>query len=318
VINQPTRGVGEKTLEHVRQHSRMTGLSLWQAAQQILQNSGLTARAGNAVKRFMDLINQMSAEIDGLSLDQQVKHVIELSGLKEHYQNKEKGEKGQARVENLNELVTAAQGFRYDPEEEHADMDFLSAFLSHAVLESGEGQSNAHDDCVQMMTLHTAKGLEFPMVFLAGMEEGLFPHQMSIQEPGRLEEERRLCYVGITRARKQLVISYAEQRRLHGNIRYNAPSRFVEEIPESLLNMVRPSVTTWQPDYQSAQGTASFSRQNKSTSGLNIGQAVRHPKFGDGIVTDQEGSGSHARVQVHFDTEGSKWLVVNYARLEIL
>lgn len=323
VINLPTRGIGEKTVEVIREYARTTGLSLWQAAKRVIEEGHFTARAGNAVQGFMELVDSMARFIDGRALDEQVDYVIETTGLKNHYLNKEKGEKGQTRVENLNELVSAAQGFRYDPEEEHADMDFLSAFLSHAALESGEGQGSASDDCVQMMTLHTAKGLEFPLVFLAGVEEGLFPHQMSVEEPGRLEEERRLCYVGITRARQQLVISYAEQRRLHGTMRYNMPSRFVDELPEDLLNEIRPSVTTWQSSYQQAQEKPSYSRQNQSTSGmgdgqLSIGQAVRHSRFGDGVITDVEGSGSHARVQVHFDFEGSKWLVLSYAKLELL
>jgi DNA helicase-2/ATP-dependent DNA helicase PcrA len=318
VINLPTRGIGDKTVAIVRDYARSTGLSLWQAATQVIAENHLTARASNAIQRFMELVDGMAAHIDGLSLDEQVDYVIETSGLKHHYLTKEKGEKGQTRVENLNELVSAAQGFRYDPEDEHADMDFLSAFLSHAALESGEGQGSKHDDCVQMMTLHTAKGLEFPLVFLAGLEEGLFPHQMSIDEPGRLEEERRLCYVGITRARQQLVISYAEQRRLHGNIRYNMPSRFVDEIPEELINEIRPSVTTWQSTYPQTHAKPGYSRQTENSSGLSIGQAVRHQRFGDGVITDIEGAGSHARVQVQFATEGSKWLVLSYAKLEII
>jgi DNA helicase-2/ATP-dependent DNA helicase PcrA len=323
VINLPTRGIGEKTVEVIREYARATGLSLWQATKRVIEEGQLTARASNAVQGFLELVDSLARFIDGRALDEQVDYVIETAGLKNHYLRKEKGEKGQTRVENLNELVSAAQGFHYDPDEEHVDMDFLSAFLSHAALESGEGQGSASDDCVQMMTLHTAKGLEFPLVFLAGMEEGLFPHQMSVEEPGRLEEERRLCYVGITRARQQLVMSYAEQRRLHGTMRYNTLSRFIDELPVDLLNEIRPSVTTWQSSYQQAQEMPAYSRQNQGTSGsdgdqLSIGQAVRHSRFGDGVITDVEGSGSHARVQVHFDFEGSKWLVLSYAKLELL
>ena len=199
-------------------------------------------------------------------------------------------------------------------------MDFLTAFLSHASLEAGEGQGQESDDCVQLMTLHSAKGLEFPLVFLVGLEEGLFPHQMSKEEDGRMEEERRLCYVGITRAEKQLVISYAEQRRLYGNILYGEPSRFIDEIPETLIEEIRPKVKTynnsWQAGYERETKPKLATRTNET--GLTIGQAVSHAKFGEGVITDVEGAGKHARVQVNFATEGSKWLVLSYANLSLI
>ena len=314
VINLPTRGIGAKTVDRIRDYARSTGLSLWQAAKSVLDAGMLTARAKNAVQGFIVLVDNIAEKIDNLPLHEQVDKLIEMSMLKEHYKKKEKGEKGEARVDNLNELVTAARGFLYDPDEEHEDMDLLSAFLSHAVLESGETQGGAGDDCVQMMTLHSAKGLEFPLVFLTGVEENLFPHRMSLNDPARLEEERRLCYVGITRARRQLVISYAEQRRLHGNVQYNMPSQFIHEIPDELLEEIRPSVTTYRPSHPVRQATSTFSRNNET--GLSIGQRVRHVKFGEGVILDVEGAGSHARVQVNFDYEGSKWLVLSYAKLE--
>ena len=214
-------------------------------------------------------------------------------------------------MENLEELVNAGRQFD-DWEDEETDMDPLSAFLSHAALEAGEGQAQAGEDCVQLMTLHSAKGLEFPLVFRAGMEEGLFPHQMSVQEPGRLEEERRLCYVGMTRARQYLVLSWAERRRLHGSDNFCMPSRFLREIPEDLLHEIRPRVNVSRP------AVAPSRRIEEPTDGLRLGQRVMHGKFGEGVVLNYEGQGSHARVQVNFERAGAKWLVVAYANLEMV
>ena len=321
VVNQPTRGIGDKTVSIIREHARNTSSTMWQSAIDLLQSSTFTSRAAGALNLFVQLIEQMAADINGLPLDEQVEHVIEASKLKDHYLKKEKGDTGQARIENLNELISAAQGFNYKPDDEHADMDFLTAFLAHASLEAGEGQGQAGDDCVQLMTLHSAKGLEFPLVFLVGLEEGLFPHQMSIEEEGRLEEERRLCYVGITRAETQLVMSYAEQRRLYGNTLYGVPSRFLKEIPETLIEEIRPKVNTysnsnWQSGYERKTKPRPAVRTNET--GMSIGQRVSHVKFGEGIITDVEGAGSHARVQVNFDYEGDKWLVLSYANLSVL
>ena len=314
VINQPTRGIGNKTVEMIREHARNNDSSMWLATKSMLHANAFTPRAGNSVNGFVQLINSMSDDIEGLGLDEQVEHVIAHSKLKENYLKKEKGDVGQARVDNLNELISAAQGFNYKPDDEHADMDFLTAFLSHASLEAGEGQAKAGDNCVQLMTLHSAKGLEFPLVFLVGMEEGIFPSERSIDEAGKLEEERRLCYVGITRAEQQLVISYAEQRRLYGNTTYGAPSRFLDEIPKAVTHDIRPKTTpAWQNNFHTPKPKAS-TKVNET--GINMGQRVSHVKFGEGIVTDVEGSGDHARVQVNFDSEGSKWLVLMYANLK--
>ena len=316
VVNQPTRGIGDKTVSLIREHARNSSSSIWQAASALLENSAFTTRAGEALNAFINLINQMATDIDGLPLDEQVEHVIESSKLKGHYLKKEKGDAGQARIENLNELISAAQGFTYKPDDEHADMDFLTAFLAHASLEAGEGQGQAGDDCVQLMTLHSAKGLEFPLVFLVGLEEGLFPHQMSIEEEGRLEEERRLCYVGITRAETQLVLCYAEQRRLYGNTLYGIPSRFLKEIPDTLIEEIRPKVNTYINSWQREIKPRPKTRSNET--GMSVGQRVAHAKFGEGTITDVEGSGSHARVQVNFADAGSKWLVLSYANLQSL
>ena len=242
------------------------------------------------------------------------------------YHKLEKGERGLARVENLAELSNAARQF--DPQadysfdatlEEKPDFETrLDEFLNHAALEAGEGQGDEEDDCVQLMTLHSAKGLEFPLVFLVGMEEGLFPHRMSMEEPGRLEEERRLCYVGMTRAMQQLYLTCAQTRRLNGQENFNRPSRFVKEIPPELIQEIRIS----RPPRSSATGSVGRTRTRVADeipeTGIRLGQRVNHPKFGDGVVLNYEGRGKQARVQINFDKEGSKWLVIGYAKLELL
>ena len=243
-----------------------------------------------------------------MPLHEQVDHVIAASGLTAHYR-KEKADKGEARLENLEELVSAARGF----EPEDASMSPLAAFLSHAVLESGEGQAEAWEDCVQMMTLHSAKGLEFPVVFLCGLEDGLFPHTRSITDVAGLEEERRLCYVGATRAMRDLYLTYAEQRRMHGVDSYGAPSRFIAEIPAELVEEVRPRVQVTRPVYVPARAGRFM---DEEPGGLRLGQRVRHQKFGDGVVLSVEGQGSNARVQVNFERQGTKWLMMGYANLE--
>ena len=321
IVNHPPRGIGERTVDMLRQIARTERRPLWEVAGEAVDSGEFTARAASAIGRFVNLIRQMREEMKNLPLYEQVEAVISLAQLKDHFLAKEKGEAGQARVDNLNELITAANGYVHIQDEELPDMDELSSFLAHAALEAGEGQGDAGDDCVQMMTLHSAKGLEFPMVFLCGLEEGLFPHQMSVDEPGRLEEERRLCYVGITRAEQQLVISYAEQRQLHGQTRFNPPSRFLKELPEELVDEIRPKVKTYQTTYRAtSRPAASFrSAQRKGSrteSGFSIGQLVKHAKFGEGVITNAEGAGGHARVEVNFSSAGRKWLVLAYAKLE--
>jgi DNA helicase-2/ATP-dependent DNA helicase PcrA len=307
-VNTPTRGIGERTVQTVRDHARAFGLSLWQAARDILARNLLAARAANALKGFTDLIDALNADTAELELHEQTQHVVQVSGLIEHYR-KEKGEKGQARIENLEELVNAAREFEFD-EETHGDMLPLDAFLAHAALEAGEGQANEWDDAVQLMTLHSAKGLEFPLVFLCGMEEGLFPHQMSMDEPGRLEEERRLAYVGMTRAMRRLFLTYAEVRRLYGEEKYTRPSRFVREVPAEFIEEIRLRGGVSQPAFHGGGATATA-----APDGLRLGQRVMHPKFGEGVLLAYEGQGAQARVQVNFDHVGSKWLVLAYANL---
>jgi len=239
--------------------------------------------------------------------------VIQMSGLIEHFK-KEKGERGEGRIENLLELVSAARGFSPETTGDGAtSMPPLESFLAHAVLESGEGQADAWDDCIQMMTLHSAKGLEFPVVFLAGMEDGLFPHQRSVADLSSLEEERRLCYVGTTRAMQRLYITYAEQRRLYGVDTYGQPSRFIGELPTELLEEVRPRLSVSRPAFTS-RGPAAES----PVTGMRIGSRVRHTKFGDGVVLNFEGNGPQARIQVNFERQGTKWLMLSYANLEVV
>lgn len=308
VVNTPTRGIGARTLDALREQASASNCSLWQAANSVLPS--LSARARNALAGFIGLIGELTQIPDSIELAELMETVLDRSGLLE-FHRREKGEAGQTRVENLDELVSACRVFV--PEDANAGT--LSQFLDTASLDTGEGQAEEFEDSVQMMTLHSAKGLEFPLVFIAGMEEQLFPHRMSMEEPGRLEEERRLCYVGITRACKQLVISHAETRRLHGNETYNPVSRFVREIPPGLIRELRPRLQISRPLSVAPRSRA---LREQSAGGLNLGQQVEHPVFGEGVILDFEGSGAQARVQVNFGGAGSKWLVLSYAKLEAL
>jgi len=315
IVNRPTRGIGARTVDVMRNHARANKCSLWQAAGAVASGT-LSRKAASAVTVFLNLIDEMAHVTAGLELQLQVEHVIHGSGLIEFFQ-KEKGERAETRVENLGELVSAASGYRQEPADEISALD---AFLSHAALEAGEGQAAAWEDCVQLMTMHSAKGLEFPLVFLCGMEDGLFPHQRSVADPNGLEEERRLCYVGITRAKQTLYVTYAEQRRLYGADRRSAPSRFIAEIPEELVQEVRPRVQVSRPLATSAprsRGRAASIAPGAEL-GVRLGQRVRHRKFGDGVILNCEGQGAHARVEVNFEAAGTKWLVLSYANLDLM
>ena len=308
VLNTPPRGIGSKTVDKLREIARAQQIPLWQAIDRVRESNELPARALTALAGFQSLINEFDQSSETLPLDELTEHVIQVSGLLD-YHRAEKGERGQARVENLQELITATRLF--EPEDE--TLTPLQAFLDEAALDAGEGQADPYEDSIQMMTLHSAKGLEFPLVFIAGMEENLFPHQMSIEEPGRLEEERRLAYVGITRAMSRLVLTYAENRRLHGGDMYNAPSRFIREIPGQLIEEVRLSGTISRPlGALPGSGLA-----EPPPEGIDLGRRVLHQVFGEGVVTQFEGQGSNARVEVSF-SEGSKWLVLQYANLQVL
>ena len=326
IINVPVRGIGGRTLDTIRNAARENGDSLWGSCVRCINESILSSRAANSVLAFLELIDKLESGSSGMELHQKAEHVIVQSGLINHHE-KEGGEKARSRIENLEELVNACSNF--DAQELIADEDegidltsnsFLKAFLDQASLDAGDTQASENDDAVQLMTLHSAKGLEFPLVFLAGMEEGLFPHKMSMDNIAGLEEERRLCYVGITRAKEKLYLSYAESRRLHGDVTLCRPSRFIKEIPSSLIDEIRLKSTIKR-----------MGSQNSTTSGnqvrghidipkteLSLGQRVLHGKFGEGVVLNYEGQGSNARVQVNFDSKGSKWLVLSYANLRVI
>ena len=311
IVNLPTRGIGNKSLDTVRNYARANACSMWQAAGACVAELG--SRLGQNLYGFLQLIEQLDRDTRNLPLHEQVDHIINVSGLIAHYKQ-DKGDRGEAKVENLEELVTAARG--YEPDEA-TQMSALANFLAHAVLESGEDQANEWEDGVQMMTLHSAKGLEFPVVFLSGMEDGLFPSQRSIGDVGGLEEERRLCYVGTTRAMKHLYLTYAEQRRLHGTDTYGTPSRFIKEIPPELLEEIRPRIQVSRPVYTPRNHNSGRIQEEAPASGIRLGQRVRHGKFGEGVILDIEGQGSHARVQVNFERQGPpKWLMLAYANLE--
>ena len=310
IINTPTRGIGSRTIEELRIVAKKDNCSLWAAAHYIIEHKLLSPRAVNALEEFIRLVQRMSLTKSQPALDDRVDSIIKLSGLINHFK-KEKGEKGLARIENLEELVKASSEFELDDNEELKEMSAMQAFLAHAALESGETQAGDKSNCVHLMTLHSAKGLEFPSIFLVGMEEGLFPHQRSSGDLKQLEEERRLCYVGITRARKLLTLTYTQYRRLHGSDYYPQPSRFIDEIPAELLCEIR----------MGGNVTESLFRKKVTRSGnkdgkLTLGQCVSHKKFGDGVILNLEGDGDNMRIQVNFEKVGSKWLVASYANLQ--
>ncbi len=325
IVNTPTRGIGNATLVTLRETARDTAASLWQTALHLTETRSLSGRAHNALQSFLTLIQTMDEETANQTLDEQTDHVLHRSSLLAMYK-KDKTEKGLSRVENLEELVNATSQFK--PGADAADLTPLAAFLAHVALESGEGQAEANSDCVNLMTLHAAKGLEFPVVFISGMEEDLFPHKMSSEKPAGLEEERRLCYVGMTRAMEKLYLTHAECRRLHGREQFNHPSRFIQEIPQKFIDAVRPKAKVSRPSqYSDHFNTQGFNRESfrkvrqyaatkAGDTGLQIGQRVHHKKFGTGIVLNYEGHSEHTRIQVKFDTNGTKWLVASYANLE--
>ncbi len=321
VVNTPSRGIGDKTLDTLRQFARSRQISMWQAAKEGIASGAFTGRAANTLGEFLHLIQQLTDASQNLDLHALADHCIHATGLME-YHSKEKGERGLARKENLEELITACRQFTgetvlpLNPEGQQTTPapSLLDEFLDHAALDGGERQSDVDGRAVQLMTLHSAKGLEFPLVFLAGMEEGLFPHRMSSEEPGRLEEERRLCYVGITRAMRQLYLTFAETRRLHGTDSYNRPSRFLLEVPQDLVREVRLRGAPVRP-----YGGPTPRPQLRSDEGeLRVGQRVFHGKFGEGVVLQSEGQGERARVQVNFAGAGAKWLMMGFAKLEPL
>ncbi len=314
VINTPTRGIGEKTLNVIRQQARAQQYSLWQAIAAVLETNQLTTRAASALSTFFRLVDQMDEETQGLPLGAIFALVLESSTLFDFYKQ-QRGEKAQSKLENLEELVAAAEQFGAEISEEDPTLDPLTEFLSHAALEAGDAQSDDWEDAVQLMTLHSAKGLEFPFVFLCGLEEGLFPHAMSAEDPVRLAEERRLCYVGITRAMQELTLTHAESRRIYGKEVFSRPSRFIRELPADCMQEIRTQSKMSRPVYRSRGQDAIVV---DSAQEYSLGQGVFHQKFGEGVILNYEGEGARARIQVQFKSAGSKWLIAEYANLQAI
>jgi DNA helicase II / ATP-dependent DNA helicase PcrA len=302
VANFPARGIGARSLEALQDAAKAGNSSFYRAA------SGLSGKSGAALAGFLRLIESLKAETQGLPLPETVEVMLERSGLVAYY----KAERdGADRVENLGELVNAAAAFVNEGEEHD-----LPGFLAHAALESGENQAAEGTDALQLMTVHSAKGLEFHAVFITGLEEGLFPHEQSVLEEDGLEEERRLMYVAITRARTRLYLSFAQTRLLHGQTRYNVASRFLDELPEEGLKRLtlRPGHARFD-DVAWAPQPAKGGKAKAPDHGFRIGQSVLHPKFGQGVIVNAEGSGSDARLQINFGKQGMKWLALEYAKL---
>ncbi|MDP1635146.1 MAG: 3'-5' exonuclease, partial [Gallionellaceae bacterium] len=313
IINFPTRGIGARSIEQLQEAARMNSTTLWDAA----------ARAGGKVTAFVGLIESLRSGTSGLPLPEIVEHVLQHSGLVDHYKNETGAKKREAeeRLENLNELINAATLFVHESED-----DSLTAFLTHASLESGEHQAGDSDDALHLMTVHAAKGLEFHTVFITGLEEDLFPHQNSQNVDGGLDEERRLMYVAITRARRRLYLTFAQRRMLHGQTHYGRVSSFLRELPEALLQWITPRFSTPRTFATGSYETKSYVNAFAATAAppvphvspdamWRIGQRVFHQKFGEGVVTDTEGGGNEGRVQVNFKRAGSKWLALEYAKL---
>ncbi len=301
IVNQPPRGIGDKTMEQLRDAARGNALSLWQAARKLITEGALANRAATAINGFIELILALQPIVQQTQIDSMLEQILQRSELSAYYK-KDRSEKGLAKSENLDELITVAKEFS---PEANTDLPPLAAFLAQAVLDSGEKEAAMGEDAVQMMTLHSAKGLEFPIVFMCGLEEGLFPHYLSVNDGDGLAEERRLCYVGMTRAMKKLYLTYAQSRQLHGRSECKKHSRFLSEIPKEYIKKERLSSS-----FTPLRATSGY--------GFNLGERVRHPLFGEGTILAFEGSGDHARVQVQFVNfeHGTKWLVCSFAKLQ--
>ena len=312
VINIPPRGIGVKTIEIIRSKAMEGKTSLWKACQELLDNDGFTSRAAQAIEGFMNSFDTLESDTKDLQLWEIVDITIERSGLIE-YHKKEAGEKGRTRVENLSELVGAAKDFEPDSFDE-LDESSLKMFIDHAALDAGETQASEHELAIQLMTLHSAKGLEFPLVFITGFEEGLFPHKLSIEDPNQLQEERRLCYVGMTRSMEKLFVTHAEMRNLYGSESFNPASRFLREIPEELTVEVRTGGNVSRSSNSKLKGSRINGEVPETE--FKLGQRVLHESFGEGVILNYEGEGSNARVEVNFDSSETKWLMVTYAKLQ--
>ena len=311
-ISNPTRGVGAKTLEKIRTKSTEDNLSYLKAAATLIDEGQVKGKGATGIKAYLDFILETAQSLDSLNLSEIVENINTDSGLYD-FHKKEPGEKGKTRTENLDELVSAAKDFELSFDADHNKQEIVEQFLDNISLDAGDRQADAHEDAVQLMTLHSAKGLEFKLVFLTGMEESLFPHGRSMESPAQLEEERRLCYVGITRAMQKLYLTYAESRRLHGTDIFNPPSRFLKEIPAELIDEIRPRAQTTAPY---ARKRSSSFNDTTSDIGFSLGDKVSHPSFGDGIVLNYEGVGESASIQINFEAVGTKWLMLSFAKLK--
>ena len=314
-ISNPTRGVGEKTLGKIRQAAKKFNISYIKASAKLIDEGSIGGRGGAGLKDYLEFIIGCKQFIEDNTLSELMELIIKESGLYA-YHAKEAGEKGKTRTENLEELITATKNFEQSIKDEKTNVEIAESYLDVISLDSGDRQASEHDDAAQLMTMHSAKGLEFKLVLLTGLEESLFPHGRSMESASQLEEERRLCYVAITRAMEKLYITHAESRRLHGTDTFNPPSRFLREIPKELIDEIRPRAQTNIP--YNRKGFNETKMEFEEEIGIALGQKVKHKKFGEGIVLNYEGSGDSARVQVNFDESGTKWLVMTYANLEKL
>ena len=314
-ISNPTRGVGEKTLGKIRHAAKKFNISYIKASAKLIDEGSIGGRGGAGLKDYLEFIIGCKQFIEENTLSELMELIIKESGLYA-YHAKEAGEKGKTRTENLEELITATKNFEQSIKDEKTNVEIAESYLDVISLDSGDRQASEHDDAAQLMTMHSAKGLEFKLVLLTGLEESLFPHGRSMESASQLEEERRLCYVAITRAMEKLYITHAESRRLHGTDTFNPPSRFLREIPKELIDEIRPRAQTNIP--YNRKGFNETKMEFEEEIGIALGQKVKHKKFGEGIVLNYEGSGDSARVQVNFDESGTKWLVMAYANLEKL
>ena len=312
-VSNPTRGVGEKTLNKIRQTSKKYNISYIKASAKLIDEGNISGRGGAGLKDYLEFVAGCKNFIEENTLSELMELIIKETGLYA-YHGKEAGEKGKTRTENLEELITATKNFEQSIKEEITNSQIAEKYLDIISLDSGDRQASEHDDAAQLMTMHSAKGLEFKLVILTGLEESLFPHGRSMESSSQLEEERRLCYVAITRAMEKLYITHAESRRLHGTDTFNPPSRFLKEIPKDLIDEIRPRAQTNIP--YNRKDFSETKIEFEMDIGISLGQKVRHKKFGEGIVLNYEGSGESARVQVNFEDSGTKWLVMSYANLE--
>ena len=315
-ISNPTRGVGEKTLNKIRSAAKKFNISYIKSSAKLLDEGVISGRGGSGLRSYLELINTCREIAETNTLSELMEYIIQTSGLYA-YHGKEPGEKGKTRTENLEELISATKNFEQSVADSKKNIEIAEDYLDMISLDSGDRQASEHDDAAQLMTLHSAKGLEFKLVIMTGLEESLFPHGRSMDSISQLEEERRLCYVGITRAMQKLYITYAESRRLHGADTFNPPSRFIKEIPAKFMDEIRPRAQTTtaytRRDFASAKETK---YKVEDEIGYALGQKVLHPSFGEGIVLNYEGTGEAARVQINFDSSGTKWLVLSFAKLE--